>query len=189
LVPFVTSELESHSLLNVIYIVADAIGAALFIPLAKVLDVWGRAEGFLFMTVLATLGMVLMAACKDLPTFCAAYVFYNVGFRGVTYCVDVITADASKLRNRGLAYAFTSSPYMISAFAGPKASESFYENINWRWGFGCFAIIFPVVAAPLYFVLKFNLRKAEKTGILSEKKSDRTLLQNIVYYALEFDCE
>ena len=189
MVPFVTSELESHSLLNVIYIVADAIGAALFIPLAKVLDVWGRAEGFLFMTVLATLGMVLMAACKDLPTFCAAYVFYNVGFRGVTYCVDVITADASKLRNRGLAYAFTSSPYMISAFAGPKASESFYENINWRWGFGCFAIIFPVVAAPLYFVLKFNLRKAEKTGILSEKKSDRTLLQNIVYYALEFDCE
>lgn len=105
----------------------------------------------------------------------------------MTYCVDVITADASKLKNRGLAYAFTSSPYMITAFAGPKASDDFYYHINWRWGFGCFAIIFPVVAAPLYFVLKFNLRKAAKHGVLPEEKSHRTMLQSIWYYVVEFD--
>ena len=115
--------------------------------------------------------------------------FYNLGFRGMTYCVDVITADASKLKNRGLAYAFTSSPYIITAFAGPKAAEDFYNNISWRWGFGCFAIIFPVVAAPLYFILKFNLRKAEKQGILAHEKSGRTLLQSIWYYTREFDGE
>ncbi|GAB1312009.1 hypothetical protein MFIFM68171_02219 [Madurella fahalii] len=77
--------------------------AAMFIPLAKILDVWGRAEGFLIMTVLATLGLILMASCNDLPTFCAAHVFYNLGFRGMTFSVDVLTADASKLKNRGLA--------------------------------------------------------------------------------------
>ena len=107
----------------------------------------------------------------------------------MTYCVDVITADASKLKNRGLAYAFTSSPYIITAFAGAKAADDFYYNISWRWGFGCFAIIFPVVAAPLYFVLKFNLRKAEKEGKLREEKSGRTVLQSIWYYVLEFDGE
>lgn len=107
----------------------------------------------------------------------------------MTFCVDVITADSSKLKNRGLAYAFTSSPYMITAFAGPKAAESFLEHINWRWGFGCFAIIFPVVASPLYFVLKFNLRKAEKEGVLATEKSGRTLIQSIWHYAIEFDCE
>lgn len=74
LVPFVTSEFESHSLLNVIYIVADAMSAACFIPLSKIMDVWGRAEGFLIMTCLATLGLILMAVCHNLPTFCAAYV-------------------------------------------------------------------------------------------------------------------
>lgn len=74
LLPFVTSSFESHSLLNVIYIVADSIAAAVYIPLSKVLDVWGRAEGFLIMTVFATLGLILMATCKDLTTFCAAYV-------------------------------------------------------------------------------------------------------------------
>ena len=105
----------------------------------------------------------------------------------MTYCVDVITADASKLKNRGLAYAFTSSPYIITAFAGAKAAEGFYYNISWRWGFGCFAIVFPVVASPLYFVLKYNLRKAKKEGVLSEEKSNKTFLQNVWHYIIEFD--
>lgn len=187
LLPYVTSEYEAHSLLNVIYVVAFAMSAAVFIPVSKIMDVWGRAEGFLFMTISATLGLILMAACGNLPTFCAAYVFYNIGFTGMTYCVDVITADSSTLKNRGLAFAFTSSPYIITAFAGPKVADEIYSNINWRWGFGCFAIIFPIVAAPLFFVLKFNLRKAKKNGIISSESSGRTLTENIWYYILEFD--
>ncbi|ORZ12414.1 major facilitator superfamily domain-containing protein [Absidia repens] len=187
LIPYVTSDFSSHSLLNVIYIVANAISAAVFIPLAKVMDIWGRAEGFLIMTIFATLGLVLMAACHDLPTFCAAYVFYSIGFGGMTFCVDVITADASKLKNRGLAYAFTSSPYIITAFAGAKAAEGFYYNISWRWGFGTFAIVFPVVAAPLYFILKFNLRKAQKENGLKKESSSRTLFQRAWDSIIEFD--
>jgi MFS family permease len=74
LLPYVTSDFETHSLLNVIYVVADAMTAAVYIPLSKVLDVFGRAEGFLVMTVFATLGLILMAVCHNLPTFCAAYV-------------------------------------------------------------------------------------------------------------------
>lgn len=76
---------------------------------------------------------------------------------------------------------------MITAFAGAKASEDFYYNISWRWGFGCFAIIFPIVAAPLYVLLKVNLKKAEKRGLVVAENSGRTLLQNIWYYAIEFD--
>ncbi|BCS28336.1 uncharacterized protein APUU_61384A [Aspergillus puulaauensis] len=188
LTPYITSQYESHSLLNTIYIVADSITAAVYIPLAKVLDVWGRAEGFLMMTVLATAGLIMMAGCHNLPTFCAAYVFYSIGFGGMTYCVDVITADSSQLKNRGLAYAFTSSPYIITAFAGPKAADDFYNKYNdWRWGFGTFAIIFPLVAAPLYIMFKLNMRKAKKQGLLTREGSGRTLLQNIKHYLIEFD--
>ncbi|KAL7320376.1 hypothetical protein PS15m_000272 [Mucor circinelloides] len=187
LIPYVTSDFSSHSLLNVIYIVASAISAAVYIPLAKVLDVWGRAEGFLLMTIFATLGLVLMAVCHNLPTFCAAYVFYSIGFGGMTFSVDVITADSSKLKNRGLAYAFTSSPYMITAFAGAKAAEGFYYNISWRWGFGTFAIVFPIVAAPLYFILKFNLRKAVKQNNVAKVDSGRSFLQSVWHFIIEFD--
>lgn len=103
------------------------------------------------------------------------------------YSIDVITADVSKLKNRGLAYAFTSSPYIITAFAGPKVSDDYYYNISWRWGFGTFAIILPVVAAPLYIVLKLNLRKAANRGLLIRESSGRTLTENIWFYIQEFD--
>ena len=74
LLPYATSEWEQHSLLNVIYVVASAMAAAIYVPLSKILDVWGRAEGFAVMTIFATIGMIMMAASHNLPTFCAAYV-------------------------------------------------------------------------------------------------------------------
>jgi MFS family permease len=187
LTPYVTSGFNEHSLITVIYIVSNSMAAAIYIPTAKLLDLWGRAEGFLVMVSFATLGLILMAVCRSLYTFCAAQVFYTIGFGGMTYCVDVITADASSLKHRGLAFAFTSSPYIITAFAGPKAAEGFYENLNWRWGFGCFAIILPFVAAPLFFILKFNLNKAKRDGVLVREPSNRSLLQSVIFYLREFD--
>ncbi|KAH8161480.1 hypothetical protein CIB48_g6756 [Xylaria polymorpha] len=187
LIPYAASDVSSHSLLNVTYVIAGAVSAAVFIPLSKIVDVWGRAEGFLLMIVFATLGLVILASSNGLAALSAGYVFFNLGTSGMTYCVDVITADASKLKNRGLAYAFTSSPYIITAFAGPKSSEGFYENVGWRWGFGAFSIILPIVAAPLYFILKFNLRKAKTQGALIEEKNNRPLPQTIWFYIVEFD--
>jgi MFS family permease len=187
LTPYVTSGFEEHSLLTVITIVSNSMAAAVYIPTAKLLDLWGRAEGFAVMVCFATLGLVLMAVCKSLATFCAAQVFYTIGFGGMTYCIDVITADSSSLKHRGLAFAFTSSPYIITAFAGPKSAESFYQNINWRWGFGTFAIIVPFVAAPLFIILKINLRRAKHQGVLAREPSQRTLLQSIMFHIREFD--
>ena len=74
LTPYATSDFQSHSLLTVIEIVASAMTSAVYIPMAKMLDVWGRAEGFLLMLGFATLGLILMAASNNLPTFCAAQV-------------------------------------------------------------------------------------------------------------------
>lgn len=74
LTPFVTSSFQSHSLLTVIYIVSNAMTAAVYIPMAKLLDVWGRAEGFLLMVGFSTLGLILMATSDGIPTFCAAQV-------------------------------------------------------------------------------------------------------------------
>lgn len=189
LAPFATSSFEAHSLLIVIYIVANSMTAAIYIPLAKMLDLWGRAEGLLLMVGFATMGLIMMAACNSLATFCVAQVFYSIGFGGLIYSIDVITADVSQLKNRGLAYAFTSSPYMITAFAGPKASDDFLNHISWRWGFGAFAIILPFVASPMYGIMKLNLRKAQNKGLMVRERSGRTLVQSILHYIHEFDGE
>lgn len=105
------------------------------------------------------------------------------------YAIDVVTADASSLRNRAFAYAFTSSPYIITAFAGPKVAERFYYEVSWRWGFGAWAIAMPIVALPLYGILKYNLLKAHKEGYRVKRPSGRTVWESIQHWTVEFDCE
>ncbi|KAL3474950.1 major facilitator superfamily domain-containing protein [Aspergillus californicus] len=184
---FVTSGFESHSLIPVIYIVSSVMSSATYMPLAKILNIWDRSIGFLLMVACATLGLVLSATCTNITTYCISQVFYTIGFAGVIFSVDVITADTSSLRDRGLAYAFTSSPYIITAFAGSAASERFYAY-NWRWAFGSFAIILPIVALPMFGLLQYNRYKAKQKGLLPKTEhSGRTFVQSVVYYIIEFD--
>jgi MFS family permease len=74
LTPYVTSDFQAHSLLTVIDIVAKTITGAVYIPIAKLLDIWGRAESFLLMLGFCVLGLILMAASHSLETYCAAQV-------------------------------------------------------------------------------------------------------------------
>lgn len=107
----------------------------------------------------------------------------------MTFAIDVITLDTSTLRNRGLAYAFTSSPNIIVAYAGPNVAQKFYEK-NWRWAFGAFAIILPVFAAPMVWVLLHAKGEAKKKGLIQPKApSGRTFMQSVSHYAIEFDSE
>jgi MFS family permease len=71
---YATSEFGLHSLLTIVDIVSGAMTAACYIPLAKGLDLWGRAEGFVLMVGMLTLGMVLQAAAPNLPALCAGRV-------------------------------------------------------------------------------------------------------------------
>ncbi|CDM28020.1 hypothetical protein DTO013E5_4044 [Penicillium roqueforti] len=185
--PYVTSSFKAHSLSAVPTALGDVFAAATYLPVAKMMDVWGRAEGFLLMVICLTIGLVLMATCNTFEIYCAANVFYYTGFYGMEYAIDVMTADVSTLRNRAFAYAFTSSPYIITAFAGPKVADEFYYKISWKWGFGCWAIVVPVVAAPLYIMLKYNLHKAEKEGYRIKRPSGRTVFESIQHWTVEFD--
>jgi hypothetical protein len=54
LTPYVTSEWEEHSLLTVISIISSCMSAATYIPMAKILDIWGRAEGFALVSLAGT---------------------------------------------------------------------------------------------------------------------------------------
>lgn len=72
--PYVSSYFEYHSLSGLPTAIGDACAAAVFLPTAKLMDTWGRAEGFLLMTCCATLGLILLASCDSFAVYCAAYV-------------------------------------------------------------------------------------------------------------------
>lgn len=98
-----------------------------------------------------------------------------------------MTSDTSTLRNRGIAYGFTSSPYIITAFSGPAMSNQFHES-NWRWAYGSICIILPVAALPLIVTWESAKRKANKEGRLQYKPhSTRTWYESVWFYVVEFD--
>lgn len=105
------------------------------------------------------------------------------------FAVDVLTADTSRLKDRGLAYAFTASPWIITAYAGPAISERFYDS-NWRWAFGAFAIILPFVGIPMFVFLQHQKRRATESGNLNANgNTRRTWMAATIHYLVEFDGE
>ncbi|KAJ5379202.1 siderophore iron transporter mirB [Penicillium cosmopolitanum] len=185
--PYITSGFEGHSLLSVISVVTSVMGASCLLPIAKVLNLWDRTLGMCIMILIAMMGLIMMASCNNIATYCAAQSFYTVGLTGVIFCVDVMTSDTSTLRNRGIAYGFTSSPYIITAFSGPSLSNQFHES-NWRWAYGTVCIILPIAAMPLIVTWQLAKRKSDKEGRLQYKpRSTRTWYESVWFYVVEFD--
>ncbi|KAK2745570.1 hypothetical protein FQN57_003695 [Myotisia sp. PD_48] len=187
LTPYVTSEFSKHSLLSTTSVMSSIIGAVAKLPIARMIDIWGRAEGYMLMIGLCTLGLVMMGACRNVETYAAAQVFYWVGYNGMVYVLDVFLADTSSLKNRGWLFAFSTSPYIATTFAGPAIASVFYKTIGWRWAFGTFAVVMPLVSAPVVIIFLRSRKKAEEMGYISKQRSDRKWWQSIVHYAKEFD--
>ena len=79
LLPYVTSSFQAHSLTATTSIMSSIIGGLSKLVLAKILDIWGRPQGFAIMTGFLTIGLIMMAACRNVETYAAAQVFYWVG--------------------------------------------------------------------------------------------------------------
>ena len=79
LTPYVTSAFQAHSLTAATSVMSGLIGGISKLPLAKILDIWGRPQGFALMVASLTLGLIMMASCNNVETYAAAQVFYWLG--------------------------------------------------------------------------------------------------------------
>jgi MFS family permease len=188
LATFVTSDFSAAPLTATTTIFSSLIGGLFRLPLAKIIDLWGRPQGYLLMVLSMTLGLVMMAACKNVETYAAAQVFYWLGYDGLLYIINVFIADTTHVKNRGLMFAWAFSPYIITAWINGHIASAFLYGPGYRWSFGAFAIIMPFVCLSLWVLLVINYRKAEKLGVLPERKaSGRTRWQSFKHYVIEFD--
>lgn len=187
LAPYVLSEFANHSLTPVVLIMSSVFGGVFNLALAKVLDLFGRPLGCLVSVIVATFGLAMMAACNSVEMYSVAQIFYSLGNHGLMYCLGVFIADTSSLRNRGLMWAFTYSPNLITSFMAGPISESFFKGLGWRWFFGSFAIMLPLVNLPLFILFIYTSRKAKQMGLKIREKVDRTKWQSVKHYVREFD--
>ncbi|KAI1390462.1 MFS general substrate transporter [Hypoxylon trugodes] len=184
--PYVTSSFSKHGLLAVINIAARVIGGVVTLSLGKLIDIRGRAEGFVGSLLLITVGMIMKATCQNVETYAAAQVFTWVGKVALGFIINVFVADITTLKNRMFIFALNSTPNLATTFAGPKIAELFYQRVNFRWAFGAFTIILLVVCLPVVAILYYHEKKAKQLGVL-RPKANRTTIQSILYYISEFD--
>jgi MFS family permease len=187
LTPYVTSAFAQHSLTPTVGILSSVIGGVTNLTLAKVLDVFGRPQGYLLCVFLATAGLAMMAACNNVEAYAAAQVFQTVGNNGIQYSLSVFVADTSSLRNRGLMQALVSSPNLIVCWLAGPISAGFLNGVGWRWAFGMFTILIPAITLPLFGLLVANYQKAKNLGLVAKSESGRSALQSVVYYGRQFD--
>ncbi|KAF9885567.1 hypothetical protein FE257_012773 [Aspergillus nanangensis] len=187
LTPYVTSAFAQHSLTATTTILSSLIAGLVKLPYAKLIDIWGRPQGFALMVGCMTLGLIMMAACNGVQLYCAAQVFYQIGFNGISFTMTIFIADTSALKRRAFWIGFVSSPYIATVWAYGPATSRIMETIGMRWGFGIWAIVMPVVSAPLFWLFWYNQRKADKMGLIPHKQSNRTFAQSVWYYIIEFD--
>ncbi|KAI1343243.1 major facilitator superfamily domain-containing protein [Xylariaceae sp. FL0016] len=189
LTTYVTSSFGAHSLTSTTSIIAGLIPGLTKLAFAKFIDNFGRPQGFGLAVAILTIGLIMMAACNNVETYCAAAVFYYTGYSWLDFCITIFIADTSKLKNRAFLIGYAASPWLITVWVYGLACDRILapNGMGWRWGFGVFAIIFPVVCAPLWWLFYHNQRKAVKQGLVHVKPHGRSPLANILFYAREFD--
>lgn len=77
--PYVVSDFQLHSLTAATGIMSYIIGGLTKIPIAKILDTWGRPQGLALTLFLWVIGFIMMAACGNVETYAAAQVFSSIG--------------------------------------------------------------------------------------------------------------
>ncbi|KAF2007490.1 siderophore iron transporter mirB [Amniculicola lignicola CBS 123094] len=187
LTPYITSSFLKHSLTAYTGVMSSIIGGVLKLPLAKVLDIFGRPQGFALSVSFMCLGLILMATCTGVQQYAAAQIFYWVGYNGMSYTLGIFISDTSSLKNRGFMFAYVNSPYIITVWVTGPLATSLYYGIGFRWGFGIFVFMTLAVTAPLLALFWYNYRKAVRLGVIVPTKSDRTFSQSAKYYFVEFD--
>lgn len=106
------------------------------------------------------------------------------------YVINVFLADMTTLQNRMILYGLNSTPFIATTFAGPAIAQLFYQESTIWWGFGCFAIILPVIATPVAAMFMYNNNVAKKKGLIPPRvASGRSVGQSAYHYAREFDGE
>ncbi|GAA6008034.1 uncharacterized protein JCM10292_000719 [Rhodotorula paludigena] len=170
---FATSAFSKHSLLGAISVAVSLIGAVAKPVIAKVADITSRPWAYAVSLVFYVLGFIIVAASNNVNAVAAGELFYTIGSTGLDLVTDIIVGDITPLKWRGFVSSLTASPFIINAFIAGFITDGLGED-RWRWGYGMFAIMTPVLLAPALMILFWADIKAKKLGVLSLAASSYT---------------
>ncbi|KAG6890842.1 hypothetical protein C0992_012481 [Termitomyces sp. T32_za158] len=168
---YAASAFEDHTLISTIQVAQSIIIAVGKPVIAKVADVTSRGLAYTVVLVFYVVGYIVIASSKNIETVAGGIILYAIGYTGLQLLTQVIIADITTLKWRGLVSSLISMPFIINAFIGANVSASVIKHAGWRWGYGMFAILIPVSLLPLIITLLWAENKAKKLGITPKQNS------------------
>lgn len=162
LAPWATSHYQKHSEGLGALTTANGIIAAISKPVyAQICNTLSRPTTYVISVVLYTVGYIIVAASNTFSAYIVGLALGAAGTSGIRFINSLIAADLTVLKWRSLATAILSAPYIINTwYAGYIVQD--LGTSNWRWGYGMFTIIMPVVVCPATYILIFSQQKAHK---------------------------
>ncbi|OJJ94792.1 hypothetical protein ASPACDRAFT_55597 [Aspergillus aculeatus ATCC 16872] len=163
---FATSDFDALSKLATLNTAASIISAVTKPPIAKISDVLGRGEAYIFAVSCYILSYILCASSQSFDTYAGGYVLYSVGQAGTSFLNATIVSDLSSMRWRGFAYNILYVPFLVTPWVSAFIVDSVVNGIGWRWGIGMFAILMPFGASFIITTLLIFQWRAKKAGLV-----------------------
>lgn len=163
---FATSDFDHLSMLATLNTAASIISAVCKPPIAKVSDVLGRAEAYIFTLACYIISYTLCASSKTFNTYAGGYVFYSIGQAGTAILNATVVSDISSMRWRGFVYNILYVPFLITPWVSAFIVDSVVNGIGWRWGIGMFAILMPFCASFIIITLLVFQHRAKRSGLI-----------------------
>ncbi|KAL3433669.1 siderophore iron transporter mirA [Aspergillus tetrazonus] len=162
-VPYATSAFKQHSAMSAARVVGNITRIAAYPIIAKLGDVFGRAEMFILSIVFQAVGYAIYAGCKNVGQYIAGGIFEAIGSTGFGLTQQVFVADVTNLINRAVWSTLPDSLTVIPAlYLGTEIAEAVLEKNEWRWGFGMWAIIEPVCSVLLIGTMLYYQKRARR---------------------------
>lgn len=166
-----TSSYQKHSMgLGATQIAVSIITAVSKPVLGRIANVISRPSTYIISILFYTVGYIIVSAGDTISAYIVGVAITAVGSSGIGFMNDLTAADMSVLKWRGLATAMLSTPYIINTwYAGYIVQD--LGTSNWRWGYGMFCIIMPVVIAPATIVMLYLENRAKNLWSTVEQKN------------------
>jgi MFS family permease len=167
---YASSSFNELSKVSTVATAASIVLAIVKPPVAKISDVVGRAEAYIFTISCYILGYILCASSSTFNTYAGGYIFYALGQGGTSMLDSVMVSDLSSMRWRGFSYNIIYLPFLVAPWIGAQIVDSVVDGIGWRWGIGMFAILMPFTASFIIITLLVFQHRAKKAGIVYAEK-------------------
>ncbi|KAK0384644.1 hypothetical protein NLU13_8730 [Sarocladium strictum] len=165
-----TSSFNALSKLATLSTASTIVFAVVKAPIAKISNVIGRGQTYVFTVSCYVLAYVLMASAGSINIYAAGVVFYSVGQSGTNTMNDIIISDMTTARWRGFGIGVSFFPFLVTPWVAAFIVESVVDGIGWRWGIGMFAILMPFGASFLITTLLHYQTRSRKMGLVMSKR-------------------